>query len=316
MILRNQDIQTRNTSSYSSNSDVSNHTETQGHSSQNLNDQPTNFLPTSPSEITTSSGVANDQLLDSLNIFPPHMAQSIIATIQPLREAHDSASKFGRESWDFAIELSQLVDAGISTHVLRLLVCKNWIAHKRETTSGSENRRTFEPETDLVFSDRTCFVITKLGYQFVSNLTSQQLSQLLTNPKDRFMSTHHTEPNNEGQSVNQVPVHKEHHQQQQAPSPVWDRTKRELRIGDRVVKQFKWPAENQERVLDAFESKGWPSRIDDPLLPHPDICPKRRLHDTLKCLNRKQANELIKFRGDGTGLGVLLELNLDNSENK
>ena len=123
------------------------------------------------------------------------------------------------------------------------------------------------------------------------------------------MSTHHTEPNNEGSSVNPVPVHEE--RQQQALSPVWDRTKRELRIGDRVVKQFKWPAENQERVLDAFQSKGWPSRIDDPLLPRPDICPKRRLHDTLKCLNRKQANELIKFRGDGTGLGVLLELNLD-----
>ena len=92
------------------------------------------------------------------------------------------------------------------------------------------------------------------------------------------------------------------------PGIVWDRVRRELRYGDVVVKQFKWPAENQEAVLNAFEDLGWPRHIEDPLPRHPEICPKRRLHDTLKCLNRKQINGLIKFRGDGTGKGVLLEI--------
>ena len=96
----------------------------------------------------------------------------------------------------------------------------------------------------------------------------------------------------------------------QCPSPIWDRDRRELRLGNLLVKQFKWPAENQERVLNAFQEEGWPQRIDDPIMPDPKICPKRRLHDTLKCLNRKQVNEVIKFRGDGTGKGVLLEINL------
>ena len=91
--------------------------------------------------------------------------------------------------------------------------------------------------------------------------------------------------------------------------PLWDRDARELRVGDVVIKRFKWPAENQERVLDAFEDNGWPPRIENPLDQHPSICPKRRLHDTIKCLNRKQLNELIKFRGDGTGHGVLFEFN-------
>ena len=91
--------------------------------------------------------------------------------------------------------------------------------------------------------------------------------------------------------------------------PLWDREARELRVGNVVIKRFKWPAENQERVLDAFEAKGWPPRIENPLDQHPSICPKRRLHDTIKCLNRKQLNELIKFRGDGTGRGVLFEVN-------
>ncbi|MCP4098959.1 MAG: hypothetical protein GY880_19175 [Planctomycetaceae bacterium] len=93
-----------------------------------------------------------------------------------------------------------------------------------------------------------------------------------------------------------------------APQPVWDRARRELRLGNKLIKRFKWPAENQERVLDAFEDNGWPTHISDPLEAHDSICPKRRLHDTIKCLNRKQINGLIKFRGDGTGLGVLLQI--------
>jgi hypothetical protein len=94
--------------------------------------------------------------------------------------------------------------------------------------------------------------------------------------------------------------------------PVWDRDARELRVGNVVVKHFKWPAENQEQILNAFEDNGWPPRIKNPLAHHPTICPKRRLHDTIKCLNRKQLKGLIKFRGDGTGRGVLLEFNLQD----
>ena len=82
----------------------------------------------------------------------------------------------------------------------------------------------------------------------------------------------------------------------------------ELRIGAVTVKRFKWMAPNQETVLAAFEEEGWPHRIDDPLPPHPDQDSKRRLSDTIKCLNHKQKNELIRFHGDGTGEGVTWEL--------
>ncbi len=92
--------------------------------------------------------------------------------------------------------------------------------------------------------------------------------------------------------------------------PVWDRDRRELRLDDVLVKRFKWPATNQERILNAFQDNGWPRKISDPLDVDPKICPKRRLHDTIKCLNRKQLCGAIKFRGDGTGQGVLLEINL------
>jgi hypothetical protein len=90
--------------------------------------------------------------------------------------------------------------------------------------------------------------------------------------------------------------------------PFWDSNRRELRLGSQVVKRFKWPAMNQELIVLAFEEEGWPRRIDDPLPLDPNIDPKRRLHDTIKCLNRHQLIPLIKFRGDGTGQGVLVEI--------
>jgi hypothetical protein len=45
-------------------------------------------------------------------------------------------------------------------------------------------------------------------------------------------------------------------------------------------------------------------RIDDPLPPQADQDPKRRLHDTINALNRKQRQRVIRFSGDGTGQGV------------
>ncbi len=90
--------------------------------------------------------------------------------------------------------------------------------------------------------------------------------------------------------------------------PTWDSERRELRISGMAVKRFKWTAANQEAILAAFEEEGWPDRIDDPLPPKPGQDSKRRLSDTIKCLNRKQINQLIHFRGDGTGEGVTWEL--------
>ena len=89
--------------------------------------------------------------------------------------------------------------------------------------------------------------------------------------------------------------------------PVWDKLRRELRFDGELVKRFKWPAENQMRVLDAFQEQGWPSHIQDPLLP-PVLNAKQRLQDTLFCLNARHPVNVIRFRGDGTGKGVRLEI--------
>jgi hypothetical protein len=94
--------------------------------------------------------------------------------------------------------------------------------------------------------------------------------------------------------------------------PRWDYQRQELRLGDAIVKQFKVPAANQERILAAFEEEGWPVRIDDPLPPNAEQNPKRRLHDTINSLNRNQKQHLIRFTGDGSGQGIRWELVADD----
>jgi hypothetical protein len=89
--------------------------------------------------------------------------------------------------------------------------------------------------------------------------------------------------------------------------PRWDHQRRQLCMGAQLVKEFKLPSPNQETVLMAFEEESWPARIDDPLPPVAHLDPRRRLHDTIKALNRKQKRYLIRFRGDGSGEGIRWE---------
>jgi hypothetical protein len=89
--------------------------------------------------------------------------------------------------------------------------------------------------------------------------------------------------------------------------PLWKPDLRELHYEAQLVKRFKVPAPNQERLLAAFQEEGWRARIDDPLPPQPGQDTKRRLHDTIKSLNRHQVCCLLRFRGDGTGQGAIWE---------
>lgn len=90
--------------------------------------------------------------------------------------------------------------------------------------------------------------------------------------------------------------------------PTWDSSHRKLKLGECVVKRFHVPAPNQELILQSFQEDGWPPQIEDPIPPIRNIDPKRRLHDTVLALNRCQTGRRIRFRGDGTGVGVYWEI--------
>jgi hypothetical protein len=89
--------------------------------------------------------------------------------------------------------------------------------------------------------------------------------------------------------------------------PHWNSQTRELWVGKRLVKRFRVPSRAQEAILEAFHEEGWPVRIDDPLPPLTDGLPKDRLRSTIRHLNSNQHAPLVRFRGDGTGQGVLWE---------
>lgn len=185
-------------------------------------------------------------------------------------------------SWDYAVEIHVLRQFGLSDNDLRLLVQKRFVEHAREVTTERTHGRSFKPASELAFAKRTCFVLTALGIA-----------------KAHYRSWQFVEHGAVMTRTNSLPA--------TLSVPAWDATRRVLSYGDHIVKRFARPAANQGLVLSAFEEENWPLRIDDPLAPHPTQDVKRRLCDTIKCLNQGQLHARLRFRGDGSGEGILWE---------
>lgn len=93
--------------------------------------------------------------------------------------------------------------------------------------------------------------------------------------------------------------------------PSWEAETRRLWLGDRLLKAFRQPAPYQGRLLSAFQDHAWSmTHVDDPLplaAGETREDAKRRLHETVRNLNRGMPPGTIRFRGDGTGQGVTWE---------
>jgi len=211
--------------------------------------------------------------------------------IQPglvlLVEAYDYAMELSRDIWDFAVELRSLRAVGLTQNDCRWLVCKEYVDHACEIIQRNRHGRQFERTGALTFNEQTCFVLTEPGVRVAKKLKlrakgrrSYEVAVGLRESKKPF---------------------------DQPVLPRWDDVRHEFFLGNQLVKVFKVPSPNQEAILSVFEEEGWPPRIDDPLTPAPHLEPKRRLHDAIKSLNRNQKARLVRFRGDGTGEGVLWE---------
>jgi hypothetical protein len=209
-----------------------------------------------------------------------------------LAEASQYAADSGRDVWDFAMEIRALRAVGLTDNDFRWLICKEYVRHARETTPPGGSRRSFEPADELRFSERSCFVLTEAGLGRAVALPHAAA------PPDANGNGQGSAGGNGNGDAAHAAVH---------VLPVWDPVRRELRLKGKLVKQFRVPSPNQEALLSAFQEEGWPPRIDDPLPRNGCHDHKRRLHDTIKSLNRKQKHRLIRIKGDGTGEGVLWE---------
>lgn len=257
-------------------------TETNGRRSLRIaNSRPENLETASPFVALYQSRNGNDSR--------PSSEEQLYA-LRLLNDASKFANDCGQNVWEFAIELNELLDRGVSRSLLRWFVCRNLIEHRIESRTCGDTRRQFFEAHNLLFDAQSCFVLSSLGHEALASLVRKFES---INPFDNRQESH----------MNNSPKEQ----------PVWCSDTRVLKIGGQVVKHFKWPAPNQEILISAFAEMGWPEQIDDPL-PQTEVCPKRRLHDTIKCLNRNQVNALIKFRGDGTGRAARWEFQVPKEE--
>jgi hypothetical protein len=228
--------------------------------------------------------------------------ESTYRAIRRLLEAHSYAVDTGRSLWEFAVTIAELRRDGVTENELRWLACRGYIEHGVEV-SAAGNERAFDRHVSLRLSKRSAFVITPAGIAFSREFPSGVAANEAHDESD--LRPIEAAPDD----VKQPAVGNGHHRPSGDASPKWDRDRRELRVGAQVVKVFKLPSPMQETILVAFEEEHWPPRIDDPLPSHPELLPKRRLHDTIKSLNRNQKHPLIRFMGDGTGEGIRWEFN-------
>ena len=90
------------------------------------------------------------------------------------------------------------------------------------------------------------------------------------------------------------------------PKPHWDAEIGELRFNGKLCKRFRQKAPNQRAMLDAFEAKGWPDRIINPLTSDkPENLPDQ-LRETVRGL--RDSCKDIWFGLDGAGRGVIWEV--------
>src|SRR5262245_22727218 len=91
-------------------------------------------------------------------------AASLLVKAATLAERHE------RSRWDFAIEISDLQQLGLSKTDLRALICDGLVDHLADVTTGPSTERTFEPTGRFTFDVRSCFVLTDTGFSAAMRL--------------------------------------------------------------------------------------------------------------------------------------------------
>lgn len=219
-----------------------------------------------------------------------------IAALEMLWHAHRYALLANSDSWEFAVEIDELRRARISNSDLRWLLSQDHVAHAVETTA-SGSKRKFRRIASNAISERSCFVIAESGVALLASIHAARASSgshaIVSPTFTKVLHCPDEEKNNVDFAI--------------GVKPFWDSARRQLSMDGKIVKCFRSPAPNQQLILDAFQANEWARLIHDPLPNRPAHCPKRRLHDAIKFLNRHHLCRSIRFGGDGSGRGVLWE---------
>jgi hypothetical protein len=221
----------------------------------------------------------------------------IARAMEMLWQAHRYAMHVGMNPWDFAIEINEFYRADVCNSELRWILSQGYADHASETSSGAEKRQFHGESSSMSLSETSCFIIAKAGLAFVESWYAAGPLATFNASMPRMLWPTPAGASNDAGERRSADLEK----------PAWDAFRRELWVGGRMVKQYRRPALNQQMILDAFQAARWPTHLVDPLPLRAAHCPKRRLHDAIKCLNRCQRIAAIRFSGDGSGRGVLWE---------
>jgi hypothetical protein len=200
------------------------------------------------------------------------------AGLDLLLAAHESARHYGSHRLEFALEVEEIRNTGITDRLLRWLVCQGLA----ECSAPQSRRETsYDSHSPLDLSAGCRLMLSELG---------ARLARALCTPQDSENRQYEPATRRGAYALVQTPI------------PNWIEHDRELWVGRHLVKWFRQVAQDQERVLNRFQAMRWCPRIVAPLVRQLQRDP--HVHATIRNLNRAQYWPFVCFGGDGTGRGI------------
>ena len=223
-----------------------------------------------------------------------------IGGISELKQAYECAADCTQTSpIEFSIGISRLHELGLNDNHLRWLIKKSLVQHSIEFSHPPKHDRAFLEKCGLAFLPGSCFCLTDSGFTWAESVLEEI-------PLDQT-ENRRTLGNGRLRGIRLQVDDLYDPTPSQAPVPIWNAARQELKFLGKLVKKFSGPSRNQICVLNAFQEENWPDRVFDPMKPKEGVDSRRRLNDTVKGLNNKQKSKLIRFRCDGSGEGVTWE---------
>jgi hypothetical protein len=213
---------------------------------------------------------------------------TVRSALMQLQEAYELARSENLPIEEFAIRLSSLIQGGGSAAAAQWLVNSRYARLTAEDgtvdSSGSfvRNRPRNGP-----LSNHSRLTLTERGLELArgcNGTTDVELSVTSTS-----LST---------------------------MKPHWHRKKRELWVGNQLIKRFTKTAKNQHLIMEVFEEEGWPPSIDDPFPGGTHQEKRKRLNNAVDRLNHGHLLPLLRFHTNGTGDGIRWEFCQRNGQPK
>lgn len=210
---------------------------------------------------------------------PQEYDKFLLISIQ-LMVASTQAQEYRWDPRTHPVTLASLRPYGLGPAIPLWLLYQGLVEHLLPLWPTLADTPSYQPVASVVLQDTSAFVLTKAGEAFYDAFLGKMLF-----PPEQGGNPH--------EALSWLVFGK--------LLPRYEKDDRIFAWGAHLLKWFQQPAPNQELLLRTAEELGWRSWLDAPLPQRPCRNPKRRLHDTIADLNRRQQPFLIRFKGDGTG---------------